>query len=115
MIHDVGECSLDAIDDANVPVTIFVSRVDEDDIDEYPDLEGQVAWTLTASNFMPRKGVVCEGAYRLLSDDRDELVAAFQQRALPVYKDACTCIARLDKADADGESYLYYWSAGAPA
>ena len=71
-----------------------------------------MAWKLTASNFMPRKGVVCEGLTACSPTIEDELVAAFQQRALPVYKDACTCIARLDKADADGESYLYYWSAG---
>lgn len=81
-------------DDANIPVDIWL------------ELDGE-RWVLRASNYMPRKGYVHDGAYRAEADTREELVALLEQHVLPLYR---TAVSQLeDVCRTSGEGHLYYW------
>jgi len=66
MIFENGECSLSRIDDANIPVDIWLTNAqkkaedNEETLD--PDIRDAGGWTLTAANYCPRKGRACEDA-----------------------------------------------------
>jgi hypothetical protein len=104
---DLGEISVEEADEANIPVDIWLDKVDEEAREENPEL---LTWELHANNYMPRKGRLSgEQAYRLTSDDRAVLVALVKKHWLPLYKTAVAKLEAFDKPDAEGVSELYYW------
>ena len=101
MIENSGELSIDLADDANVPVNIFISEVEEGDYHE----DDQPEWAthvLNADNFMPRKERVAHGTYLVFADNEEELRALVQKHVVPLYEQA---LERLKT-----HSTLYYWT-----
>lgn len=68
MIIENGECSLDSIDNANIPVDIWLTNAKkkaEDSGEKLdPDIRDAGGWTLTAGNYCPRKGRALRGRLR---------------------------------------------------
>ena len=101
--HD-GELS--EVDEANIPVNIFINKPGEDD--EYPD-----KWVLTADNFMPRKNAACAGCV-MTADSLQELQEEIKKYVLPLYQTAITQIGAMIDATEDMEMpSLYYWESEA--
>lgn len=101
MIKNSGELSIDFADDANVPVNIFISEVEEGDYDE-DDQPDWATHVLTASNFMPRKGRVASNTHLVFADNEEELRTLVQRHVVPIYEQA---LERLKT-----KSTLYYWT-----
>lgn len=87
-IEQTGIIPAEEADDMNVPVNIFIS-------------EDGGKWSVSASNFMPRKQGVDDAAYAFTAPDKETCVAVVKAFWLPLYRAAVT---QLEKA---GE--LYYW------
>lgn len=90
MLRDTGEMSIEAANDANVPVVIFLHE---------PDRPNGL-WTWTAINFMPRKEC-CGGSYKLEADTKEEIMDVVRRKVLPLYEVAATNLRER------GENY--YW------
>lgn len=99
-----GVMPFENADDANVPVSLFLSKIgDSDRIDEPADH----LWRLTADNYMPRKGMCTDCAYCVSARSRDDLAAIVRKHVLPLYHIA---VQKLDlMAFGEGEGNLYYW------
>lgn len=93
-----GECQIEFADSANIPVDIWLD----------PPAEPGEPWTLRASNYMPRRGRVEDGAYRVTADARETLVALVQQYITPLYEAAVNTLKKMEP-DEDGCVCLYYW------
>jgi hypothetical protein len=105
-IEDIGELELEAANDANVPVNIFIER-EEDDQGEKTG-----KWILTADCFMPRKCVAADSAFKVEADSLEELQAVIRKHILPLYEVALANINDMlsaTGAEADLPSH-YYWS-----
>ncbi len=101
MIESLGECNVQTMDDANVPVDIWFKSPDCD----YNKHPGK--WTLTAGNYMPRKGRVSQEAYCFVADTQEELSALVEEHIIPLYLAAINILQRM----ATGKpTSLYYWS-----
>ncbi len=102
---DFGECSIEhAVNDANVPVCIFISKVLEGEA-----YYGEYEWNLTADNYMPRKNRVASEAYDVYSNDRGVLERIVKERILPLYRAAVTRLERIGEQDKNNTTCLYYW------
>lgn len=100
MIESLGECDVDCMDDANIPVDIWFKSPDC----EFNDHDSK--WTLTAGNYMPRKGRVSEGAYCFVADTQEELSALVEEHVIPLYLIAINI---LQQMAAGKPTNLYYW------
>lgn len=90
-IQDLGEISIDSIDDMNVPINSFIS--------EEQDSDG--LWEWAADNFMPRKSSCSPYAYSVKAETKEELIAFVNEKVAPLYEVA------LNNLKVLGENY--YW------
>lgn len=90
MIKCIGEMGLEEANEMNVPVSIFISEPEE----------SETAWTLTASNYMPRKGYVAAGQYEYHADTKEELQSLIDTYIIPLYETAVRALK---------QGKLYYW------
>ncbi len=100
MIESFGECDVDTMDDANIPVDIWFKSPDC----EFNDHKDK--WTLTAGNYMPRKGRVSEDAYCFVADTQEELSELVEEHIIPLYLIAINI---LQQMAAGKPANLYYW------
>jgi len=107
-ILDVGDIPLRECDDANIPVNIFVMPLDPERGRDGTYYERGYRWLLRADNFMPRKEMCGDGAYRVYARTRDELVAYMHEHVTPWYEAAAEHL-RGAEPDKDGVFSLYYW------
>jgi hypothetical protein len=89
--EDTGMIPIAQADAANIPINCFLTEPDEE----------STKWRWTAENFMPRKSIVTEGAYRIESDDKEELLKAVRKYVVPLYKAALTGLKERGEC--------YYW------
>lgn len=89
--EDIGDIPIAEANEANIPVNCFLTEPDD----------ASPKWRWTAENFMPRKSLLTEGAYRIESDDKESLLEAVRQFVVPLYEAA---LVRLRER---GE--CYYW------
>ena len=94
--EDKGELEIVGADDANIPVNSFLCEPDND----------SPKWRWYADNFMPRKGSVAEGQYKIESDSKEPLIEAVQKHVVPLYE------AALENLKINGA--CYYWEAKKP-
>lgn len=88
-----GSCHIEHANGMNVPVNIFITKENEGKPTQF--------WQLTAENFMPRKGYLIDGAYRITAKNKKTLVALVQKHVVPLYE------AALHNLKTTGENY--YW------
>lgn len=105
MFANYGEYPIESANHANIPVDIWLTPVDESESDVEVDFVPK--YSLTASNYMPRKGVVDEGAYQYYADNREELVELVNKHVMPLYKNASVRLAGICSGI---NNSLYYWS-----
>lgn len=110
---DLGNIEATEADYANVPVDIWLTKVNAESRRERPKFR---AWLLTANNYMPRRGELSgENAYCVTADSRDVLVQLVKKYWLPLYQAAETRLVMFDVPDKNAEkgtSSLYYWRTG---
>ena len=90
MLRDVGTMSLEAMNEANVPVVCFLHE---------PDRESGL-WSWTAVNFMPRKEY-CGSCWRIEADTKEEIMEELRKHVIPLYE------AALHNLKETGSNY--YW------
>lgn len=110
---DVGQITVDEVDDANIPVDIWLKKVDfNEDLDLLPDGDEEGYkdyYLLTADCYMLRKSRLAgERPYAVLAKDRQVLVDLVHKHWLPLYKTAVEILTEM-KEDDRGVSSLYYW------
>jgi hypothetical protein len=88
--EDSGDFPIDGANDMNVPVNIFLSKDEK---------TGE--WSLTADNFMPRRAMVTDGAYRVTSKSKEVLEKLVDKHITPLYEIALNNL-RTKKSN-------YYW------
>lgn len=88
----------ESIDDANIPVNLFITRV--------KTRQGGTKYKLTFDNFMPRKGYASEGGI-IRADQREELQQFIEEKILPLYKNAFLSVTALAKGQ---QNDFYYWN-----
>lgn len=93
MLEDIGDLSLEDMDESNIPVNCCLMEPDE--------AGGKWAWG--AENFMPLRGVI-GGLYALEADSKDEILEAVRKHVAPLYE------AALRNLMETGENY--YWKDG---
>ncbi len=104
-VEVTGECSFDDVDDANVPVDIWLSEEEDDDGNKTG------FYTLKAGAYMPRKGIVRESLFEVRSKNPEALRKIVREKIIPIYQ---TALAKLE-AIANGKSdNLYYWKKEKP-
>jgi hypothetical protein len=91
----LGICNLRTINDANIPVNIFLNKEDDG------------TFSLVADNFMPRKNYATDGAYHFQADTKEELVEIVKTKILPLYQNAINLLSKI--IDGSGDQ-CYYWS-----
>ncbi len=89
-------------DNANVPVNIWLSSVDEDD-EEY--LNG-FRFSLQAAIYCPRKDAVYQNNDVIYATTREELQDWLKEKVLPLYKFA---VDRIESIINNKKDHLYYW------
>jgi hypothetical protein len=104
--EDLGECEVTSANDANIPVSIWISPEEDDEGEPIKE-----SYRLRASLYMPRKGHVVEDAFRARSSDRKVLEDLVRVYWLPLYQMAVKVLTEM-KPDEDGVSSLYYWNEG---
>ena len=102
MIEEYGEMTFADFDEANIPVNIFFSQIDEDD-EEY---ENGFRWRILAENFMPRKQTIVGYAAEALSDNKEELQELIKKYVVPLYESALRKLKGMVSGDCDN---FYYW------
>lgn len=102
MIEDIGQIPFDAFDDANVPVDIWLTEIDED---KESFAEGY-RYELKAGCYMPRRGRVEETALNIIASTREELAEIVKKHLLPLYE---TAVVKINKIISGEEEDLYYW------
>lgn len=98
-VVEYGECEFVEVDDANIPVNIFLTK------DEDNPPAGQ-KWQLTADNFMSRKGRESDSGYKAVAPTREALVKVIEKYIMPLYKIAILNLQTM--IDGTNDS-LYYW------
>ena len=106
-VESIGDMDIDAFDDANVPVDLWLIELD-DDTEAYD--EG-FRWKLTVGNYMPRKSRVEEAVCEYIGVERQPLADIVSTHVLPLYRSALAC---LEAVVAGEDSSLYYWKAPHP-
>jgi hypothetical protein len=112
MIENRGELEIRNADDANVPVDIWVSQINNDSFNNgYGDKISQDdigKWELHANNYMPRRASLAEDcdAYFIVADTKEEIAELIEKYILPLYRVA---IEVLTDMAATGKGHLYYW------
>jgi hypothetical protein len=96
MIEDLGNIAITECDHANIPVSCFLCKPENDD--EHPG-----KWSWTAANYMPRKGYVMEDGYKLIADTKEELLGLVHKHVVPLY------VVALEQIKT---GTLYYWDNG---
>ncbi len=102
-LEEYGELEFSTADDANIPVSIFLSEIEDDDENENANHK----WKLTADNYMPRKGRASDTAYEATAPTREALVEVIKKYILPLYQ---TAIANLNAMIEGTNGSLYYCS-----
>lgn len=102
LLYCNSELTLDALDDANVPVDIWLDKND----DNHELLNAGYQWRLRCGNYMPRRGRVEEGAIEVYAKEKKFLQDAVEKYILPLYQVA---VSKLHKMISTGEGNLYYW------
>ena len=97
-----GELSLNDLDDANIPVDIWLAELTEDD-ELYS--EGY-RFSLKCGNYMPRKGRVEESAVEVYAKNREDIQKAVAKYILPLYQTALKIVTKMVN---EGKGDLYYW------
>lgn len=100
MIESHGDLGVECINDANVPVCIWFHGPEH-----RWNTTGQ--WSLRASNYMPRKEKVVEGAYIFTADTKEELSELVEKHILPLYVKATDILRQMV---AGKLTNLFYWS-----
>ncbi len=95
MIKFYGDGEITGLDDANIPVNLFTSKVKH---------KGKVKYRLSYDFFMPRKGMA-EGGF-LLADTKEELQEFIKKNILPLYKIAFDAVTAISEGKRDS---FYYW------
>jgi len=110
MIVDNGEWSLGGIDDANIPMDIWLSneqkRADDNGRKVDPDIGDAGGWKLTAANYCPRKGVAHSEAYEVYGT-HEELVEIIRTKFMPLYQTALNVLEGICQGT---KTHLYYWN-----
>ena len=106
MIDNIGEMEMKDFDDANIPVNVFIEKLDDDD----EGYDEGFRYILRADNFMPRKNAASDGAVTVRSDNKEELQELVKKHVLPLYETAISMIKKI--IDGSGDSF-YYWHGGA--
>jgi hypothetical protein len=112
-MKNTGEMSFENADDANVPVDIWLTEVDQTDDECYKqdengfDTTESYKFKLRASNYMPRKCRIAEDTYCVYADTREELAAILKKNVVPLYANAAKKIEAMMAGAGDN---LYYWS-----
>lgn len=101
MLINNGECSIDSINDANIPVNIFIGENKEDG-DKYSEYK----YYLIADNFCPRRQVLYDASYQLEANSIEEF-KPFLEKTKSLYQCALNRIEQMIKGKAE---YLYYWN-----
>jgi len=81
MVTDKGEMKIEDCNDMNVPVSSFLIAPGE------PDNKSE-KWQWIASNFMPRKSIISDGAYDIEADTKEEIMEAVRKYVVPLYVNA---------------------------
>lgn len=101
-MYDDGDCSFDSVDEANIPVDVWLSLTSEED-----ENREKGKWCLRAANYMPRRGTVSSDAYSVYSDNKEELNAIIREKILPLYRKAMDLLENMAFSSKGGS--LYYW------
>lgn len=109
--EDRGELLIEDCDDANIPVSIFLSEIEDSDREEAASAgepyNPNHRWVLRADNYMPRKGRASESAYEITAPTREALVEVIKKFIIPLYQIA---LANLEGIIAGTNDSLYYWT-----
>ncbi len=118
MIKSIGQEELGEHDDANIPCNIFITAIDENDIEEVdenwggdeesdgPAPSSWAKWKLHADNFMPRKGLA-DGVYTYVASTKEELMELVKEKVLPSYIIAVKAVTELSEGKRDS---FHYWT-----
>lgn len=101
-----GTDDITTIDDANIPVNIFITKVEIGDESIPNDLDFVPTHRLTASNFMPRKQLVIDCVHEIWADNISELQELVKKCVLPLYEIA---VEKLKNIGNGTDDTLYYW------
>lgn len=99
-VEVISECSFDDVDEANIPVDIWLTE-EEDDEDKKTGY-----YTLKAGNYTPRKGMVSENLFEVRSKNPEALRKIVRDKIIPIYK---TALAKLEAIASGKSDKLYYW------
>lgn len=102
MYKNHGEIDIEHANEMNVPVAIFISKLDREWSDQLAP-----AWAnfkLTADNFMPRKGFSTESAYKAYADTEQELQDLVRKYVQPLYEAALWNVQNISTTVSQ-----YYW------
>jgi hypothetical protein len=116
MIFEVGELSIKYANDANIPVDIWLKKLDDKNEqaekypwNERPEEAQSCTWCLQADNYMPRRsGLGGENSYLIFADTLEELQELVRKHILPLYQTAINILTNM--ASGNEPCKLYYWS-----
>ena len=98
-VEVIGECSFDNVDNASIPVDIWLTE-------EEKDGNKTGYYTLRAGCYLPRKNAISQSLFEVRSKDPTALRDIVRKKIIPLYQ---TALAKLE-AIANGTSdNLYYW------
>ena len=98
----------ESADDMNIPVNIWLIRIDEVEEDSPAGVESGW-WELVAGCYMPRKCRVMDEHFRFYAADRETLAQLVVEQWVPLYEAALTKLKAFGTST--GESDLYFWQA----
>lgn len=104
-VQESGECEFAKVGDANIPLNIFLKKIDFDMREVLAMPQGH-GWELIADNYMPRKGAISEYAFLATAPTREALVEVVRKYILPLYENA---MANLQAMIAGTNDSLCYW------
>ena len=101
-VEKVTELSFDDVDNANIPVNIWLVEEEDDDGKKTGYYE------LSAGDYMPRKERVVEGLFKVRSKDIRALRKIVKEKIIPLYQ---TALVQLEAVASGKSDNLYYWDA----
>jgi hypothetical protein len=99
---------IDGADSANVPVDIWLTKINPGDLAYKDHYEKGFRWSLRCSMYLPRKAMVWGETIEHLATTREELVELLQKHVIPLYE---TALKGLNNIVAGKQESLYYWDA----
>ena len=90
--EDIGEIAISECDDMNIPINCFLTNPLEND---------DKKWHWVADNYMPRKSVVVQVMYEIISDSKEDILKAIKKYVIPFYENA------INNLKTSGTNY--YW------